>query len=300
MILKSLIAVLGVAVSGPPLLSQSLNISPSTVDFGTGEQAAVPETCSSCRKTNTVDFSTSGTSAVDFGMIGLTASQTLRLSIIAFPPTPVFPPSPICAAQIGFANSSGGAVGASKLVSLVPGRGDFLDLNGGLLAPQIGQRAEVRPVVTLLPSPAGSASACLANAEILDNLSGFSLVVAPGITAYPPTPIFGLQGVAWGQVLRLNVVASPPNPCIAQLSFVDRFGNPAGPGPKPVNLSPGQADHLDVAGSSLVAQFGQRAELLPVIAIVPGAAASACLATAEVYDSSSGRTWTWVAPGPSE
>jgi hypothetical protein len=58
-------------------------------------------------------------------------------------------------------------------------------------------------------------------------------------------------------VLRLNLVAWPPTPvapasCSAQLSFVDKLGNPAGPAPKVVNLSQGHADFLDVAGSANV------------------------------------------------
>jgi hypothetical protein len=234
-------------------------------------------------------------SAVQFGMIGVVQSQTLRLSIIAWPPNPVFPPNPFCIAQLGFADGSGAAVGPTKTVDLAAGQGDWLDLRGGTLALPFGGRAEVRPVVTLLQSPAGGASTCLANAEILDSFSSFSLVLAPGATAYPPQPIFPLQGVAWGQVLRLNVVAYPPDPvCIAQLSFVDRMGNAAGPAPKTVNLSTGQADFLDVAGTSLVGRFGQRAELRPVVTMVPGAAApSSCAATAEVYDQFSGRTWAW-------
>jgi len=255
-------------------------------------------------------------SAVDFGMIGLAASQTLRLSINAwppqpvYPPEPVFPPNPVCIAQLGFANSSGGPVGPTKTVNLGPGQGDYLDLNGNSLALPFGGREEVRPAVTLLQSPGGGTPACLANAEILDSFSGFSLVLAPGATAYPPDPIFPLQGVAWGQVLRLNLVAWPPNPlapasCSAQLSFVDKLGNPAGPAPKVVNLSQGHADFLDVAGARLVGQFGQRAELRPVVTvfppvpIVPGAAAtSACAATAEVYDQFTGRTWALADPGP--
>jgi hypothetical protein len=40
----------------------------------------------------------------------------------------------------------------------------------------------------------------------------------------------------------------------------------------PVNLTTGHADFLDVAGAILVRQFGQRAELLPVVTILPGAA----------------------------
>jgi len=239
-------------------------------------------------------------SAVQFGMIGLAASQTLRLSIVAFPPDPIFPPAPICVAQLDFVNNSGGAIGPSKIVSLNPGQGDFLDLNGVTLALPSAQRAEVRPVVTLQPSAMGGTSACRAIAEIVDSYSAFSLVLAPGAVAFPPDPIFGLQGAGWGQVLRLNVLASPPNPCIAQLSFVDKQGNPAGPSPKIVYLSPGQTDHLDVAGSSLTPAFGQRAELRPVVSMLPGAAASTCAATAEVYDGFSGRTWTWIAPGPTQ
>ena len=246
-------------------------------------------------------------SAVDFGMIGLAESQTLRLSIIAFPPSPFVNPVP-CIAQLGFANSSGGPVGLTKTVNLGPGQGDWLDLHGSTLALPFAGRAEVRPVVTLHSANpvVGGASACLANAEILDSFSGFSLVLAPGATVTAnPAPIFPLQGVAWGQVLRLNLVAFVPQPvrgvlCIAQLSFVDKLGNPAGPAPKMVNLSLGQADFLDVAGARLVAQFGQRAELRPVVTIVTtGAAAPAvCAATAEVYDQFSGRTWAWVTPDP--
>ena len=243
-------------------------------------------------------------SAVNFGMIGLSESQTLRLSVIAFPPDPFLPPEP-CIAQLGFANSSGGPVGPTKTVNLGPGQGDTLDLNGNsLIYPPnpIGVRMEVRPVVTMLPSPGGGTSACLANAEIVDSFSGFSLVLAPGALAFPPDPIFGLQGVSWGQVLRLNIVEWPPSPvrgviCVAQLSFVDKLGNAAGSAPKMVNLSSGHADFLDVAGASLVAHFGQRTELRPVVTMLPGAP-SVCAATAEVYDQFSGRTWALWPPSP--
>jgi hypothetical protein len=123
-------------------------------------------------------------SVVSFGMIGLAESQTLRLSINAWPPNPVFAPE-ACIAQLAFANSSGGAVGPTKSVNLSPGQGDFLDLPGRTLwppdpvYPPTPIRVEVLPVVTLLQSPGGGPSACLANAEILDSFSGFSLVLAP-------------------------------------------------------------------------------------------------------------------------
>jgi hypothetical protein len=80
-------------------------------------------------------------SAVDFGMIGLAESQTLRLSIIAYPPVPFFASTP-CNAQLGFANSSGGPVGPTKTVNLGPGQGDWLDLHGSTLALPFAGRAE--------------------------------------------------------------------------------------------------------------------------------------------------------------
>jgi hypothetical protein len=92
-------------------------------------------------------------------------------------------------------------VGPTKTVNLGPGQGDWLDLHGSTLALPFAGRAEVRPVVTLSPpNPlVGGASACLANAEILDSFSGFSLVLAPGATVtFVPEPFFPLQGVALG------------------------------------------------------------------------------------------------------
>jgi hypothetical protein len=79
-------------------------------------------------------------SAVDFGMIGLAESQTLRLSIIAYPPQPIYPPSPFCVAQLGFADGSGAAVGPTKTIDLAAGQGDWLDLRGGTLALPFGGR----------------------------------------------------------------------------------------------------------------------------------------------------------------
>src|SRR5258708_20037452 len=72
--------------------------------------------------------------AVNFGMIGLAASQTLRLNISAWPPSPVFPPVPICIAQLSFANSSGAPVGPANTVNLGPGQAAFPPLTGSPLS----------------------------------------------------------------------------------------------------------------------------------------------------------------------
>jgi hypothetical protein len=234
-----------------------------------------------------------------FGMIGIAASQTLRLSVVAF-----HPPDP-CFALLSFADSNGAPVGPSKTVSLGPGQGGYLDLSGVILHPgepiYPSEPVEVMPIVTPVPMTAGGTSACQAIAEIFDTVSGFSLVVAhPPSPIFPPTPVFGLQGVAWGQVMRLNVVAHPPQPCFAQLSFVDANGNPAGPAPSQVNLGPGQAAFLDLAAARLVG-VGQRIELQPVVSVLSsGSAPSVCVATAEVYDQFTGRTWTWQPANPTQ
>jgi hypothetical protein len=229
-----------------------------------------------------------------FGMIGIAASQTLRLAVVAHPPQP-------CFGVLSFADSNGSPVGPSKTVSLGPGQGDYLDLPGAPIHPGGPVRVEVMPIVTPEPTTSGGTSACQATAEIFDTVSGFSLVVAlPSQPIFPGEPVFGLQGVAWGQVLRLNVVAHPPQPCFAQLSFVDANGNPAGPAPSQVNLGPGQAAFLDLAAAGLVG-IGQRAELQPVVTVLSSATApSGCVATAEVYDQFTGRTWTWQPADPTQ
>jgi hypothetical protein len=178
-----------------------------------------------------------------------------------------------------------------------------VDLIGNQVVPQFGQRVEVHPVIVAQPSPGGVAtSSCRGLVEILDSVSGFSLVLVPGKAA-PSGPLdFGLQGVAFEQVVRLNIVAVPGDPCQAVLGFRDRNGVPAGPSDKTVNLATGQADFLDIAASSLVSNFGQRVEVRPVVASAPAAAGvpSSCRATAEIWDVSTGRTWAAIPSGPNE
>ncbi len=122
-----------------------------------------------------------------------------------------------------------------------------------------------------------------------------------------------MQGLALGQVLRLNIVAYPlnpaypPDPCLASLGFADRNGNAVGPATT-LSLNPGQSASLDLnssvvitsLGSSSFALFGQHAEVRPVVTLLPTATANACQASAEVFDTFTGRTWSYVTPGPAE
>ncbi len=263
---------------------------------------------------------TSPTLAVppNFGLVGLAFNQSLRINVVGPATQPGFPPSP-CAAALSFLDANGNPVGPSRSVNLDPGQSAALDLNANTLLKQLGQRVELRPVaITYPPNP------CIVSAEVFDNFTAFSIlvvpatpvVVPPGPTEIAPgPPNFGMQGLVLGQVLRLSVVAYPPSPafppdpCVASLAFADRSGNTVGPATT-VSLNPGQSASLDLNSSTVItnlgtssfALFGQRAEVRPVVTLPPTSATPiACQASAEVFDTFTGRTWSYaVAPGPAE
>ena len=101
------------------------------------------------------------------------------------------------------------------------------------------------------------------------------------------------------EAVRFNVLAYPPGPCIGTLGFLDANGNPVGT-TKDVSLAPGTADFLDLM--SPVGTLGpfQRAEVLPVFTPTPGADASACVASVEVYDLLTETTRGFYIPGPQQ
>ncbi len=235
-----------------------------------------------------------------FGMVGLAAGQVLRLNVVAYPPSP-------CVAAIGFRNAAGQVPQPTpdKTVSLNPGESAFVDLPAAALGIQLGARREFQPVVTLYPQPTPDTSAapnaCAASVEVFDSFTGLSLVAYPQPEPDLPNvaPQFGMAGIALGQVLRLNVVAFPPDPCSATIGFLDSNGVPMPEPDKSVYLNPGEAAFIDLPAGALGIQFGQRAELQPVVTLQPAPnGSSACQATVEVYDRFSGRTWTMLYPQP--
>jgi hypothetical protein len=216
--------------------------------------------------------------ATNFAMVGITRGQTLQLNLVAWPPDPTYPPTP-CMAELGFQGSDGKPLGTTKTVTLTTGQSASLTLNGdSFVKPR--ERVEVLPIVvtegTYPPNP------CFASVEVIDHVRASTTVGVPGAVTFPPTPIFGMLGVTSFQTVRLNVVAYPPNPtypptpCIAQLSFADKDGNPIGE-TKDVNLSPGEAAFLDLPGSALFPPvpffdgFGQHAEVHPIVTLAVGA-----------------------------
>jgi hypothetical protein len=102
-------------------------------------------------------------------MIGVTALQTVRLNVVAYPPDP-------CVGQLSFVNSQGAQVGNTLNVQLAPGQAAWLDLPGSTLVTKLGQRAEVQPVVT---APNGG---CVVSAEVWIDLLGATSVY------FPPDP----------------------------------------------------------------------------------------------------------------
>ena len=101
--------------------------------------------------------------ATNFAMIGITRGQTLQINVVAFPPDP-------CIGQLSFVNSEGIQVGNPMPVQLVPGRAVSFDLPGSTVVTKLGQREEVRPVVT------SSSGACVASAEVYANGLGITVV----------------------------------------------------------------------------------------------------------------------------
>ena len=232
-----------------------------------------------------------------FGMIGLAEGQTLRLNLVAYPPNP-------CSAAIGFLNHNGGVPqpDPSRTVNLQAGQADFVDLSASSLGIQPGGRREFQPVVSLIPqSDPTVQNACNATVELFTSATGASQVGLPQPQPDMPNiaPQFGMVGIALGQTLRLNVVAFPPNPCVATIGFLTSTGAPSPVANKTVSLAPNQSDFVDLTAEMLGLQAGDRADLLPAV-MLPSAASgvSTCQATAEVFATNTGRTRILLNPQP--
>ena len=174
-----------------------------------------------------------------------------------------------------------------------------LNLNANLLVgPNSagGVHADVRPVIT----PVGNfLPAVQATVEVYDSSTGAGdLLTSAAMQQGGPGQLLGPQGLAGGETMRIVAVAIPTDPCTGTLSFADHTGAPIGPS-LPVNLAPGHGMPLDVTAASLGVQTDQRIEVQPKFTLTsPVSAAanparSACALTAEVFDSTTGRTFTY-------
>jgi hypothetical protein len=98
-----------------------------------------------------------------FGALGVTALETVRLNVVAYPPDP-------CIGQLSFVNTAGIQVGNAIPVQLAPGQAVSLDLPGSTVVTKLGQREEVRPVVT------SSSGVCVASTEVYASGLGITVV----------------------------------------------------------------------------------------------------------------------------
>jgi hypothetical protein len=256
-----------------------------------------------CPQNPTGSCTTNGTMAFDLDLVvytvpippvGWVFGQGVRLTVVAGPA--VVPPGVPVEANLGFVDLNGNTVGPSLQVALNPGQTQSLEWAAPVQ--QLGQRLEVRPVVTQT-STDPSSPLLQASVEVFDLLTGFGTVLAPApaTQSVSGVPGFFPQGLAGGQTMRLNVVAFPPDPCIGVLSFADKNGARVGPS-LPVNLTPGMATSLDLNADALGLKVGEHMEVQPVISATPSISAgapitSACQGSVEVFDHLTGRTWTY-------
>jgi len=106
-----------------------------------------------------------------------------------------------------------------------------------------------------------------------------AMSAAQSLTNYTNFPMIGLVR---GQTLQINLVAFPPDPCIATLGFQNVDGSPVGTTTN-VALQPGQSASLALNGNSLTSVPAQRVEVQPTVVVAAGVA-SQCSASAEIYD----------------
>jgi hypothetical protein len=125
-----------------------------------------------------------------FGMVGITATDTARLSAVYEPPDPCIlssatakacvTPQP-CKVVFTFYDQTGSVIIQSQPVTVAPGAAAFYDLSGdtsALASLFTGGRAEVRGAVTFYPSGPGLAVApnlCLV--EVFDTGTGKTSVI---------------------------------------------------------------------------------------------------------------------------
>ena len=265
-----------------------------------------------------------------FGMVGITAGQTLRFNVsnAQLPPIRGFPPGP-CRVELTIFDGAGNLLLPAVRTTLAPGVSTHLDLRGDDVTNSDHPRQEVRPVFRFLDdSAAGNDSAfppgpCVSSIEIIDNLTGKPVLTAgpqnAGLThGSNPEPgplgeLIGLLSIGAGQTARLNAVhvttpadsGFPPGPCRVSLVIFDDSGNVLAHSLTVLNL--GQATFLDVSlpdpgiGASGDASVRTaRVELRGVMAVesLDGRAfpPGPCRMTLEVFDHATAKTTAFLSP----
>ena len=115
----------------------------------------------------------------DFPLMGVAFGQVLRLTAVAADPEPQISPSAEtitpgpCVVSLGFVDINGTPHPPNPNLTLNPGQGGYVDFVASSTVKQVGQRALVRPVLTVESVP--GADPCLgvqSSAEIFVRLTG--------------------------------------------------------------------------------------------------------------------------------
>jgi hypothetical protein len=240
------------------------------------------------------------------GSVGITFGQTARINVVNSPdPAGSDPPEPITV-EMCFHDKNGEVIldrsrrPVQETAIIDPHQGDFLDLNGNLVAVP-GARFVIIPCVRILRINRGTLA--VPTVELYSNVLKTTLVLSPGTArGFDPQPdppaeqelAFGLVGITQGVTARLYVNnaenpsgSSPREPVTIEMEFHDAQGNSfetrtGGPSSKVVILNPDQVDYLELNGNDLAA-LGARVGIIPCVKVLRGSASSLIVPTLEMY-----------------
>lgn len=238
--------------------------------------------------------------------LGVTLGQTARINVVNSPdPVSSILPGP-CTVEMCFHDSNGNLIldrsgrPVQKTSTIDPHHGDFLDLNGNLVA-AVGARVVIVPCVRILNISEGTLA--VPTVELYNNAIKTTFVLSPGIArGFDPQPdpptlpevAFGLVGITQGVTARLYVlnaqnptVGDPHAPITVEVTFhdagdnvfVDRTGRQTR---RVITIDPNHLDFLELNGND-VAALGNRVGIIPCIKVLRGSSSSLVVPTFEMY-----------------
>jgi WD40-like Beta Propeller Repeat len=251
-----------------------------------------------------------GPSRFAFGTVGITRTQTARVSVVAtgLPSNPSEP----CRVTVEFLDATGQPIGGragggtAQVLTLDPGITASADVSGvEALAGIQENRAQILPAVQVPPGPCADAE-LMASLEVIgadENTEVFWQAPPLGDLATGPGS-FGPVGITRTQTARLSLVAlaHPSGPCVATVRFLDEVGQPIG-GPEGAVLTleePNVVAFTDLTGvEALPGGKTARTEVLPTIQDTSEECTpSFVMATLEVFDASGSTAHLWSVSRP--
>ncbi len=238
--------------------------------------------------------------------VGITLGQTARINVVCSPdPTSANPPAPLTV-EMSFHDRNNNPIldrsgrPVEKTVTIDPHHGDFLDLNGNLVA-TLGRRVGIQPCIRVLSISEGTLA--VPTLELYNNLLNTTFVLSPGTArGFDPQPdppalpevAFGLVGITQGVTVRLYVHNSenpnstaPLEPITVELEFHDASGNVfvdrrGREVRKIVTIQPCVFEFLELNGNDIAAP-GSRVGISPCVKVLSGSASSLVTPTFEMY-----------------